>query len=85
MNSEKQTSILVVDDDPGHLTTLKTIIRSWDYGVETVDDGAVAVEKVEEKPFDLILMDVRMAEMSGIEALKRIKSYNPAIPILIPS
>ncbi|MBW1911864.1 MAG: sigma 54-interacting transcriptional regulator [Deltaproteobacteria bacterium] len=83
MNSEKQTSILVVDDDPGHLTTLKTIIRSWDYGVETVDDGAVAVEKVEEKPFDLILMDVRMAEMSGIEALKRIKSYNPAIPILI--
>jgi two-component system response regulator HydG len=38
---------------------------------------------VKEKPFDLILMDVRMAEMSGIEALKKIKNHNPAIPILI--
>jgi len=75
--------ILVVDDDPGHLTTLRTIIKSWGYQVSAVDDGAKALEKVKEKPFDLILMDVRMAEMSGIEALKKIKNHNPAIPILI--
>ncbi|MBI5593582.1 MAG: sigma 54-interacting transcriptional regulator [Deltaproteobacteria bacterium] len=75
--------ILVVDDDPGHLTTLRTIIKSWGYQVSAVDDGAKALEKVKEKLFDLILMDVRMAEMSGIEALKKIKNYNPAIPILI--
>ena len=75
--------ILVVDDDPGHLTTLRTIVKSWGYQVSAVDDGAKAVEKVKEKPFDLILMDVRMAEMSGIEALKKIKNHNPAIPILI--
>ena len=83
MDSEKQAHILIVDDDPGHLTTLKTIIKSWDYQVETAEDGTEAVGKAKERPFDLILMDVRMARMSGIEALKEIKTYNPAIPILI--
>jgi two-component system response regulator HydG len=83
MIAGKQANVLIVDDDPGHLATLKTIVRSWGYEVEEADDGAKAVEKSKEKPFDLILMDVRMAEMSGIEALKRIKAHNPAIPILI--
>ena len=81
--AQQQALILVVDDDPGHLTTLKTIIRSWNYRVESATDGSEAVEAVRAQPFDLILMDVRMARMSGIEALKKIKSYNPAIPILI--
>ncbi|MFC1820015.1 sigma-54-dependent transcriptional regulator [Thermodesulfobacteriota bacterium] len=83
ISQDKSPTILVVDDDPSHLTTLKTIIKSWGYHVEAVDDGSKAVEKVEDRPFDLILMDVRMTEMSGIEALKRIKAYNPSIPILI--
>ena len=83
MSFREPLHILAVDDDPGHLTTLKTIIKSWGYEVSVADDGAKAVENIKERPFDLILMDVRMAEMSGIEALKRIKAYNPAIPILI--
>lgn len=79
----KTDTILVVDDDPGHLTMLKTIIKSWGFGVETADDGSSAVQRVKQGPVDLILMDVRMAVMSGIEALKQIKVYNPAIPIII--
>jgi two-component system response regulator HydG len=75
--------ILIVDDDPGHLTTLKTIIKSWGYRVAGAEDGLVALELIRERPFDLVLMDVRMARMSGLEALKQIKTYNPAIPILI--
>jgi two-component system response regulator HydG len=82
MNPEKAT-VLIADDDSGHLAALQTIMRSWGYRVEGTDDGLGAVAKVREKPFDLILMDVRMAEMSGLEALKAIKEYNPAIPILI--
>jgi len=83
MNPAEQATILVVDDDPGHLTTLQAIIKSWGYKVEAADDGVKAVERIKEKPFDLVLMDVRMTVMSGIEALKLIKEYNPAIPILI--
>ena len=75
--------ILVVDDDPGHLTTLETIIKSWGYAVETASDGTDAIDRIHTGPVDLILMDVRMATMSGVEALKRIKIYNPSIPIII--
>ncbi|MDY0096679.1 MAG: sigma 54-interacting transcriptional regulator, partial [Candidatus Vecturithrix sp.] len=83
MTVQKKAHILVVDDDPNHLKTLQTIVRSWGYQVSVADDGAKAVESVKDRPFALILMDVRMAQMSGIEALRKIKQYNPAIPILI--
>jgi two-component system response regulator HydG len=83
MSRKKPFHILVVDDDLSHLKTLKTIISSWGYKTTEANDGTKAVECVKERPYDLILMDVRMAEMSGIEALKQIKGYNPSIPILI--
>ena len=83
MTIHNSSHILIVDDDLNHLKTLQTIVKSWGYQVTAVDDGIKAVEVVKEKPFALILMDVRMAQMSGIEALKHIKQYNPAIPTLI--
>ncbi len=83
MTAQRPTKILIVDDDPGHLTTLKTITRSWGYAVQTADDGAEAVERVKSEPVDLVLMDVRMAKMSGIEALEKINAYNPSIPVII--
>ena len=70
MNLNEQATILVVDDDSSHQSVLQTILKSWGYDVERTDDGTKAVEKAKERPFDLILMDVRMAQMSGIEALK---------------
>ncbi len=75
--------ILVVDDDPGNRAMLTTLLGSWGYRIDESDDGANAVEKAKEIPFDLILMDIRMLKMSGIEALDQIKRYNPAIPVII--
>ncbi len=83
MTLRKTTKILIVDDDPGHLTTLKTITKSWGYTVEIANDGNVAVDMAKSVPVDLILMDVRMVNMSGIEALEQIKAYNPSIPVII--
>jgi len=76
-------SILVVDDDRAHRTMLRTLLGGWGYVVQEADDGARAIEQVHEKSYDLILMDVRMVEVSGLEALSEIKSYNAAIPIII--
>ena len=80
--SEKQR-ILVVDDDPAHRTMLQTLLREWGYDVFEADDGSVAIELVKERYFDLILMDVRMLKVSGLVALEKIKSFNPAIPIIV--
>ena len=76
-------SILVVDDDPGHRTMLCTLLGEWGYDIYEADDGSVAIEKVKDRSFELVLMDVRMLKVSGLEALGEIKSYNPAIPVII--
>jgi two-component system response regulator HydG len=78
-----KTTILIVDDDKGHLSMLETILKGWGYETASAMDGAEAVEAVKEHPFDAVLMDVRMARVSGIEALNEIKAFNPAIPVLI--
>ena len=75
--------ILVVDDDRAHRTMLRTLIGGWGYGVSEADDGATAIENVARQPYDLVLMDVRMVKVSGLEALDKIKSINPAIPVII--
>jgi len=81
--SKNKAAVLIVDDDPGHLATLKTIVKSWGYAVHEAEDGTEAVDRAMKRPYDVILMDVRMVVMGGIEALTRIHEYNPAIPILI--
>lgn len=78
-----EAKILVVDDDTAHVTTLKVLLESWGYSVDIALDGDEAVGKVKNSSFDLILMDIKMVKMSGIEALKKIKEYNPAIPIIM--
>lgn len=77
------TSILVVDDDISHCTTLQALLRGWGYQVSSACNGLEALEQVRQRVFDLILCDIRMARMDGIETLKEIKAYNPAIPVLI--
>jgi two-component system response regulator HydG len=76
-------TILVVDDDGAHRTMLKTLVGGWGYDIVEADDGSTAIEEVKKQPFDLVLMDVRMLKVSGLEALEKIKSFNPAIPVTI--
>jgi two-component system response regulator HydG len=78
-----KSAILVVDDDLAHRTMLRTLLGGWGYDVAEAEDGQSAVEAVHKKPFDLILMDIRMIRVSGLEALVEIKRFNPAIPVVI--
>jgi two-component system response regulator HydG len=80
---KKENTILVVDDDQAHRTMLRTLLSGWGYKIVEADDGQVAIEKVHEQAFDMILMDIRMLKVSGLEALDGIKTYNPAIPVII--
>jgi two-component system response regulator HydG len=81
--TNKQHTVLVVDDDSAHRTMLRTLIDGWGYAVSEADDGSTAVEKIKETAFDLVLMDVRMVKVSGLEALETIKALNPSIPVII--
>lgn len=83
MIATKAAGLLVVDDDHNHRETLRTLLEEWGYAATGANDGESAVALCEERPFDLVLMDMRMKGISGIEATRAIRAYNPAIPILI--
>ncbi|MCL2123827.1 MAG: sigma-54 dependent transcriptional regulator [Desulfovibrionaceae bacterium] len=78
-----KSKILVVDDDAGHRGMLLTLLADWGYRLESAQDGETAVALCRSQPFDLVLMDVRMAGISGLEALKEIKARQPDLPIVI--
>ncbi|MBU1405769.1 MAG: sigma-54 dependent transcriptional regulator, partial [Proteobacteria bacterium] len=83
MKKNRPVSILVVDDDKTHRIMLKTMLKQWGWQTEEADDGTTAIEAVHNTPFDAVLMDVRMTKLDGMEALRRIHAYNPAIPVII--
>jgi len=76
-------TILVVDDDGAHATMLKILMKGWGYDIHVADDGDVGVDMVESRSFDLVLMDMKMVKMSGMEALQQIHAYNPSLPVII--
>ena len=75
--------ILVVEDDPAHAHMLKTLISDWGYDVHLADDGDTGVEKVTSHSFDMVLLDMKMKRMSGMEALAKICEFNPSLPVIM--
>jgi two-component system response regulator HydG len=76
--------ILVVDDDQGLRLSVKTALASVSkFVVEDAFDGQDGVDKVKASPFDVVLLDVDMPRLNGLEALKQIKEQNPGIIVIM--
>ncbi|MFZ3063684.1 MAG: sigma-54 dependent transcriptional regulator [Nitrospirota bacterium] len=79
----KNTKLLIVDDDESHRQMLKAVLSEEGCRITEASGGKEAVALSEKNSFDLVLMDIRMQEMSGIDALKIIKTKRPELPILL--
>ena len=75
--------ILVVDDDADLRMTVASALAEGQYEVQQAADGEEAVNRVRAGQFDLVLMDVNMPRMTGIEALKEIKAHDPSIMVIM--
>ena len=71
------SSVLVVDDSAGICQTMSMILRRKGFDVSCAVDGPGAVEKVKERPFDAVLLDIRLPGMDGVEVQKNIRSLRP--------
>lgn len=80
---QNQPNVLVVDDNGDLLNTFSLILKRRGYNVDTAREGASAVEKHKKHRFDVILMDVIMPGMSGVEAFKRIREVDPAARVIL--
>lgn len=82
MMAETRKKVLVVDDEPGIRDSLRLLLKSH-FDVTTAEDGLQALSSFEDLAPDLILLDVMMPRLDGIETLKRLREKSPDIPVVM--
>jgi len=79
----KKARVLIVDDEDRFRHTLRKLLEANGYNVEEAGDGYEALEKVKESKFDVILLDVKMPGMHGVEVLAKLKKLDPLPEVII--
>jgi len=79
----EKTLVLIVDDDLLFIDSLSDILKEKGYEVAAVKSGKEALKKVKGTPFDIVLLDIKMPVMDGVEAFKGIKKITPRIPVIM--
>jgi CheY-like chemotaxis protein len=77
------TTILLVEDDKNQRLLYEQELKHDGYEIVTASDGKEALEKVQEQLPDIVIMDINMPKMDGIEAMGRILSKNKKVPVVI--
>ena len=75
--------VLIVDDEERFRTTLGKLLTVNGLDVKTVGSGRLALEELAQSSYDVILLDVKMPEMDGVETLAQIKKIDPNIEVII--
>ncbi|VVB89392.1 Chemotaxis protein CheY [uncultured archaeon] len=76
------TKILVVEDNPLNMELVVEILKSKGFNVKTAEDGEEALRKTEIEVYDLILMDIELPGIDGVEVTKIIREKNKYVPII---
>jgi DNA-binding NtrC family response regulator len=75
--------ILVVDDEEIVTRSCLRILGGGDYAVECAQDGLEALKKIDEDPYDIVILDIMMPRMDGMEVLRRVKESHPDIDVIM--
>ena len=76
-------SLLVIDDEPEIRETLQSLLLTEGYSVESAASGEEGLQRAAEKPVDLILLDAALPDQAGLEVLRRIRSSDPAVAVVM--
>ena len=77
--------ILIIDDEKAIRNTLREILQYEKFEVDEAGDGAEGLKKVESNSFDLVLCDIKMPKMDGLEVLAKLQELNPDLPVVMIS
>jgi DNA-binding NtrC family response regulator len=82
-NRARAPRILIVDDDPGQRSLLESFLKSQAFETVAVESGDRALVALRAEPFDLMISDVRMPGISGLETLRRARQEHAMLPVLL--
>jgi DNA-binding NtrC family response regulator len=82
-NHAKSPRILIVDDDPGQRSLLNLFLQSQGFETALADSGERALEILPSGNFDMMISDVRMPGLTGLETLRRVRQQNATLPVLL--
>ena len=78
-------SILIVDDNPNMSSLLVEMLEVFQYQAQRANDGYEALQKIEDNDYAMVITDMRMPKMTGLELLQAIKEINPNLPVVMIS
>ena len=78
-----QEELLVVDDEPQMLLAINETLRRSGYCITTAGNGVEALRKLKEKYFRLVITDMRMPGVSGLDLLRKVKNLTPQTPVIL--
>ncbi|MEA3489741.1 MAG: response regulator [Candidatus Omnitrophota bacterium] len=79
----KQKHILLADDDRELCAELSNILEENDYSVCCVHTGEDVIKKIKKEKFDMVLLDLKMPGIGGVETFRKIRKINPSLPVII--
>jgi len=82
VQSTTRARVLIVDDELGPRESLRMLLKPF-YDIETADNGRAALEALERFRPDIVIMDIKMPEMDGLELLRRVKRVDPSIEVVM--
>ena len=80
-----RSTLLVIDDEPNILSSLRRALELEGYGVEVAGSGAIGLSKLEERDVDMVLLDVMMPGMNGLDVLARVREKHPDVSVVMMS
>lgn len=78
-------AILIVDDNPNMSSLLSEMLEVFDYESVRAEDGADALSKLDGNKFAMVITDMRMPNMTGLELLQQVKAKHPKLPVVLIS
>lgn len=85
VSSERSHRILIVEDESLIGWSMANALRKAGFHCDVVDCGEIAMQKIQEVPFDLIISDIRLPRMNGLDLAERVKSHSETTPVMIVS
>jgi len=82
IGTSAQVRILVVDDEASIVDSVSTVLRYEGFEVDVASSGRVALQKAQDTPFDLVVLDVMLPDLDGLEVTRRIRANGLDVPVL---